>query len=70
MDLQEVKMTTRVKYTGQAFVRGWKPGEERELPAEEAKQYNNPRAKALGFKVLKKTEDVKIKSILKGGKHD
>lgn len=63
-------MTTRVKYTGQAFVRGWKPGEEKELSTDEAKQYKNPRAKALGFKLLKKTEDVRIKTILKGGKHE
>jgi hypothetical protein len=63
-------MTTKVKYTGKAFVRGWKTDEEREVSEAEARQYNNPRAKALGFRLIRKKEEVKIKSLLKGGKHE
>lgn len=48
----------KVTYKGKAFVRGWKPAEERELPASEANQYDNPRAKALGFKVSSKPSPV------------
>lgn len=63
-------MTTKLRYIGKAFVRGWKTGEEREVSDAEARQFNTPRAKALGFRIAKKKENVSIKSILKGGKNE
>jgi hypothetical protein len=54
--------TKMVRYNGKAFVRGWKPGEERELPESEADQFNNPRGKALGFKVSSKASAISPKS--------
>ena len=56
-------MTTKVRYMGNAFVRGWKKGDEREVSEAEAKHFANPRAKALGFKILKQTASQKRKGV-------